>query len=238
LHSCNQFLLCSFSGFFAVGGCILGAWSADRVGRRAALLVYGILNIIGWLLIFLAQYIETASAFRVFLLCGRLWTGVSSGALTSIFPVYVAEIAPPNKRGMLGATYQISVITGIFLSYVAGAISGLTYSHSALIVVLGLSLSTPLVLFIKESPRWLLLKNNKDAARKSLLWLFQSDEAAKQSIELIEESLPPISLSFCEKIKTKKRVPPISTLYIHRCFSPVYGKQRYHKLCCFHLSDG
>ena len=113
----------------------------------------------------------------------------------------MAEIAPPNKRGMLGATYQISVITGIFLSYVAGAISGLTYSHSALIVVLGLSLSTPLVLFIKESPRWLLLKNNKDAARKSLLWLFQSDEAAKQSIELIEESLPPISLSFCEKIK-------------------------------------
>ena len=150
----------------------------------------------------------------------------------------MAEIAPPNKRGMLGATYQVSVITGIFLSYVAGAISGLTYSHSALIVVLGLSLSTPLVLFIKESPRWLLLKNNKDAARKSLLWLFQSDEAAKQSIELIEESLPPIRLSFCEKIKTKKRVPPISTLYIHRCFSPVYGKQRYHKLCCFHLSDG
>ena len=115
--------------------------------------------------------------------------------------MYTAEIAPPTKRGLLGAIYQISVITGVFLSYVVGAIPHLTYTHSALIHVLGLSLSLPLVLFIKESPRWLLLKHNKSAARKSLLWLFQSDKAAKLCIELIEETLPATRLSLCEKIK-------------------------------------
>ena len=113
--------------------------------------------------------------------------------------MYTAEIAPPNKRGLLGAAYQTSVIIGIFFSYVVGAIPGLVYSHSALILVLELSISLPLVLFLKESPRWLLMKHNKRAARKSLLWLFQSGKAAEQSMKLIEDSLPAKRLSFREK---------------------------------------
>lgn len=115
--------------------------------------------------------------------------------------MYTTEIAPPSKRGLLGAAYQTSVITGIFFSYVVGAIPGLFYSHSALILVLELSISLPLVLFLKESPRWLLVKHNKRAARKSLLWLFQSEKAAEQSMKLIEDSLPAKRLSFREKAK-------------------------------------
>ena len=76
--------------FVAVGavlGSMLGAWLSDGIGRRAAMLANGVLNIIGWLLIFLAWHTETPSAFTALLLLGRLWTGVTCGALGSIVPV-------------------------------------------------------------------------------------------------------------------------------------------------------
>ena len=58
----------------------------------ALLLLYiyaGIVSLIGWLLIFIAQYTETATTFKVFLLLGRFMTGMSTGAFGSIVPVSV-----------------------------------------------------------------------------------------------------------------------------------------------------
>lgn len=73
----------------AIPGSVLGAWSSDRIGRRASLLAAGIVSLIGWLLIFIAQYTETATTFKVFLLLGRFMTGMSTGAFGSIVPVSV-----------------------------------------------------------------------------------------------------------------------------------------------------
>ena len=115
--------------------------------------------------------------------------------------VYLAEISPPKRRGLLGTAYQIAVICGIFLSYVIGAIPGLNYGHSALFIIMVLLVFLPLMLIPKESPRWLLVKKNRYAARKSLLWLFQSDEAVDDLIQHIEASLPTKNMSFKEKVK-------------------------------------
>ena len=71
----------------AIPGSVLGAQCSDRVGRRAAILAIGILNVIGWMLIFIAQYTETPSSFKSFLLLGRFWTGVCIGASASTVPV-------------------------------------------------------------------------------------------------------------------------------------------------------
>jgi MFS family permease len=81
---------CPMQALLAVGGIlgsILGGVLSNRVGRRAVLLVSGLVDLIGWLLIFIAQYTETSSAFKALLLLGRFWTGVGSGALGSIVPV-------------------------------------------------------------------------------------------------------------------------------------------------------
>ena len=68
----------------AIPGSILGAWSSDRIGRQASLLAAGIVSLIGWILIFIAQYTETATTFKVFLLLGRFMTGMTTGAFGSI----------------------------------------------------------------------------------------------------------------------------------------------------------
>ena len=103
--------------------------------------------------------------------------------------VYAAEMSPPERRGLLGTFFQVSVCFGIFLSYIMGAIPGLLYYHSALVIIVILIIFEVLMLIPKESPRWLLMKNHEYAAKKSLLWLFRSEESVSQVIREIQSSL-------------------------------------------------
>ena len=118
--------------------------------------------------------------------------------------MYAAEVSPPHKRGMLSSFHQIAIISGVFLSYVMGAIPGLLYSHSAVTVIVILMVFQLLMLIPKESPRWLVMKNHKYAARKSLLWFFQCEESVKTIIASIEMSLATKKLSLCERVKAFK----------------------------------
>ena len=105
---------------------------------------------------------------------------------------------------MLSSFHQISIISGVFLSYVVGAIPGLLYSHSAIAVIVILMVFQLLMLIPKESPRWLLMKNDKYAARKSLLWFFRSEESVETILASIESSLATKKVTFYEKIRVFK----------------------------------
>lgn len=89
-----------------------------------------------------------------------------------------------------------------------GAIPGLDYSHSALFPSVVMMIILPLMMRLKESPRWLVLKSNISAARKSLVWLFQSEKSANEIILYIQDSLPSETLSFRQKIRmfTKRSI--------------------------------
>ena len=119
--------------------------------------------------------------------------------------VYAAEMSPPKRRGLLGAFFQISVVIGVFLSYVMGTIPGLLYYHSALVIIVILIVFEVLMFIPKESPRWLLMKNHEYAAKMSLLWLFKSEESVNQLTEEIENSLTMKKLPFSEKMKVFKQ---------------------------------
>ena len=116
--------------------------------------------------------------------------------------MYIAEISPPHRRGLLCSFALFTMSVGIFLSYVIGAIPGLNYSHSALFIIIIL---VTFLLIPEESPRWLLVKKNRYAARKSLLCFFQNSKAVDNLIQHIEESLPTKNLSFREKLKMFSR---------------------------------
>ena len=46
--------------------------------------------------------------------------GVNNGANTVLCPTYLAEIAPKSIRGGIGALFQLSVISGVLLSFILG----------------------------------------------------------------------------------------------------------------------
>ena len=47
----------------------------------------------------------------------RLFGGMGIGLASMLAPMYIAEIAPPSKRGALVTYQQIAIVSGITVSY-------------------------------------------------------------------------------------------------------------------------
>jgi len=95
-------------------GCVLGSFLAGnftgRFGRKKLLVLVGAL--------FAMTSIATASAtgFLSFVIA-RFVGGIAVGAVSLLSPMYAAEVSPPAVRGRVGALYQMSIVTGILVSY-------------------------------------------------------------------------------------------------------------------------
>ncbi len=83
---------------------------ADRYGRRKALMIAAFLYIVCNLpFLFLSH-------FSLFLLC-RFATGIAVGITSLTVPLYLAEIAPPSRRGAFVSLFQLAVTMGTMGAY-------------------------------------------------------------------------------------------------------------------------
>ncbi len=105
------------------------------------------------------------------LIFARMLGGLAFGAALIIAPMYIAEIAPAEKRGRLVSINQLNIVLGFSASYFANYFINQAYSHDPDMwrYMLGLEF-VPAILFffflfiIPESPRWLMSKNRLDEA--------------------------------------------------------------------------
>ncbi|MGF6768415.1 MFS family permease [Paraburkholderia sp. GAS199] len=102
-----------------LGAIVLGAY-IDRCGRRAGLIVTLTLMSIGITLIAVTPtYAAIGLAAPVLVLIGRLLQGFSAGAESAGASIYLAEIAPPGRRGFYvswqSATQQLGVLMAAVL---------------------------------------------------------------------------------------------------------------------------
>lgn len=145
----------------AIGSAIAGRLS-DRHGRRYVLL---------WIaLLFALTSVATAIAwdFPSFLVA-RFVGGLAVGGVSLVSPMYIAEVAPAEVRGRLGALYQMSIVTGILVSYCINYLLHDTgadnwrwmFATGAIpsVIFLGLLLRAP------ETPRFLFMAGRRDEAR-------------------------------------------------------------------------
>jgi SP family arabinose:H+ symporter-like MFS transporter len=95
-------------------GCALGSGIAGRLtdcyGRKKILLIVAVLFAITSLATGLAP------SFAAFVVA-RFTGGLAVGGASILSPMYVAEVSPPSLRGRMGTLYQLSIVTGILISY-------------------------------------------------------------------------------------------------------------------------
>ncbi|KAK8648055.1 hypothetical protein V6N13_128817 [Hibiscus sabdariffa] len=117
------------------------------------------------------------------LLLGRLLDGFGVGLAVTLVPVYISETAPAETRGLLNTLPQFTGSTGMFLSYcMVFGMSLMTIPNWRLMLgvlsILSLVYFALIVLFLPESPRWLVSKGRISEAEKVLQRLRGREDVA------------------------------------------------------------
>ena len=146
-------------------GTIIGAGAAgpavQRLGRRWVLIACGV-NYFG-----AAIFLAFASSFP-WLIGGRFWLGLAVGAASMVVPLYLSEIAPPRVRGGIVTLNQLAITSGILIAYLIDF--GFAHVGEGWRWMFGLAAIPGLVLFVgmlflPETPRWLVSKGRVQEAR-------------------------------------------------------------------------
>jgi MFS transporter, sugar porter (SP) family len=159
---------------FIVGG-LIGAFFVlyliDSIGRVKSLYVAAIVYFAGAL-------IQVLSHEIVQLCIGRFIAGIASAISLCTGPLYIAEQSPKEIRGTLGIVNSLGLQSGMFfaslwntlcLKLIKNPTTQWKVALAGLMVPSALFLLT--VWFLKETPRYLLMKNKDDQAIKNLAYV-------------------------------------------------------------------
>ncbi len=157
-------LLSSGTLIGAMVGALLSGKLADIIGRRDVIMATAALFTLG-------AFVSAIAPSIYVLLLGRFIVGIAVGAISVAAPLYIAEISPAAKRGVLVCFFQLAITTGILLSYLGNEIfsswpNGWRYML-AMGAIPGILLSG-LALLLVESPLWLALQGDEEEARSTL----------------------------------------------------------------------
>ncbi|WP_282114888.1 sugar porter family MFS transporter [Pseudoalteromonas arctica] len=157
-------------------GCALGALAAgplaDKFGRRAIMIITAIIFAISAF----GSGISESSAEFIFY---RLFGGLGIGAASVLAPAYIAEVAPPALRGRLATLQQLAIVLGLFAAFLSNYLIADAAGSAQNILMLDIAawrwmfwaelvpavLFLVGVLFIPESPRYLVAQGKVDDAK-------------------------------------------------------------------------
>jgi len=177
----------------ALWGTLVGALftgkPGDRYGSRRVLALLGVLYVLAGIG---CALVTDWTAFLAF----RFACGLAIGGSSVLAPVYIAEIAPPARRGMLVGLFQLAIVTGILVAYLSNAVVGSLVADPDAIWRWKLGITAaPAVLFlillarIPDSPRWLILSGRRDDARRAMARIGLTTAEASAEIASVEAAL-------------------------------------------------
>jgi SP family sugar:H+ symporter-like MFS transporter len=179
-------------------GCAVGAFLAgtlaEKFGRRSVLIVTALLFIFG------SWGSGIAHGSLEFVLY-RVMGGFAVGAASIVCPAYISEIAPSAVRGRLASLQQLAIVLGLFFAFLSNYLFAGAAGTAGSLFWLGFQAwqwmfwaeiipSTIFFLgliFIPESPRYLVAANRAETARTVLARLGHPDPDKK--VHEIQETL-------------------------------------------------
>jgi SP family arabinose:H+ symporter-like MFS transporter len=212
----GSFLL-GFSVSCIIWGSIIGNLAAgplsDRIGRKNSLIIAAVLFSATGLLCAFAPNIEIFIA-------GRIIGGLGVGIAILVAPVYIAEIAPAKKRGWLVSFNQLLIVIGLSVAYfsnyfilkiVADPLMNWRWMLGVEIMPAVVYFTT--LLFIPESPRWLIMHGKDGRAKDILLKVNEQKEAYREYDQIkdniVSEKRAGLSLQF-KQLFTKNMAPVLT----------------------------
>jgi sugar porter (SP) family MFS transporter len=199
----------------ATAGMIFAGPLSDRFGRtiilKASALLYA----------FSAFLAAIAPSF-IILVSARMLAGLGVGASLILAPMYIAEISPSDRRGKLVSFNQLNIVVGIsvafFTNYLivhlsksdASWVESLKMKEYIWRWMLGIEFVPAtiyffLLIFIPQSPRWLVMKGRYDEALK-VMQRFDDDDNAEKVINEIKDNV--------SKVSAPKQKTPIKDLFL------------------------
>ncbi|MEZ4905270.1 MAG: sugar porter family MFS transporter [Spirosomataceae bacterium] len=152
----------------AILGNLLAGALSDKIGRKFTLLISSVLFLVTGVCCAFAPNIEI-------FISGRIIGGIGVGIAILIAPIYIAEISPAQQRGQLVSFNQLLIVLGLSSAYFSNYfILKLIDNSSNWRWMLGIEILPALLyfnslLFIPESPIWLLMQGKKEQALAILI---------------------------------------------------------------------
>lgn len=168
-------------------GALFGGRIADKIGRKRMLLLCGA--------IFLVGAVGCASAPDVqIMVAARIVLGFGVGAASVTCPLYLAEMAPPDRRGRMVTINELMIVTGQMLAFAINALLDHVIQNPHVWRIMLAVAAVPAVAllvgmtFLPDSPRWYGLKNRFDEARAVLGLSLDTKEADAEFAAIVEHA--------------------------------------------------
>lgn len=161
-------------------GTLISGYLADRWGRRTLIVIASLFFLLGIGLILLA------SSF-LFILVARTILGIGVGIIAVSVPAYLNEVAPKRWRGRSVSMFQLFLTLGILLAYIVGRyfeVSG-NWKGNFVVILFPTFMLLITMLLLPESPRFLILKNKINKAKKILRQAHSTEEAELEIQEIL-----------------------------------------------------
>jgi SP family xylose:H+ symportor-like MFS transporter len=199
----------------ALIGCIIGGAMAGfiskSVGRRNGLIISALAFSISAIGAWNPEKLNLFGTLPVFsFVIYRIIGGIGVGLASMLSPMYIAEIAPANVRGKLVSWNQFAIIFGMLVIYFVNLIiarrgnedwlisEGWRWMFFSGLIPSGLFLI--LLMFVPETPRYLVMKGKEEKALK-VLNKISGEKTAPEILKEIkdtlhEKSIPWLSYGF------------------------------------------
>lgn len=155
----------SISLLGCVFGIPLGGFISDRVSRRFLLKVVALGFILGTGLCAVANEL-------IILISGRFIIGVCIGIASFVVPLFIAELAPPERRGALVLFNGVAITFGQALSFLIGYYlhdySVMSWRYLFWIGCIPAVIMFFGMFFVPHSPRWIMKKYGLNQTVKTL----------------------------------------------------------------------
>ena len=168
----------------AIGALVCGRLN-DTLGRKKTLTILAVLFFVGTIGGVFAPNLAVMIPSRVIL-------GFAVGGASVTVPVYLAELAPTERRGSLAGRGELAIVIGQLLAFAINAIIGTVWGEHPGVwrYMLAVAAIPAVALFVgmlrmPESPRWLISKDRHDEALAVLMQV-RSEERARAEMEEVE----------------------------------------------------